>query len=195
VPLDEDARALLGSFTESLVILSKIPVLVLNPESRLRPSAPVVFCTDYGPSPRTLEHAITTAKRIGTRLVLLSVADESRRLAEFASQLAIVGAPMAVVAPPEQDLERARRWCDQAILLAKKRDVEAEWIKIPSERGITAHLQEYFETHPPACIVVSARSGRLASALLGSVTRQIIRMAPCPVANAAGERPAPSLMH
>lgn len=175
------ARALLGSFTESLVILSKVPVLVLNPESQLKPDGPVVFCTDCGPSPRTLEHAIATAKRIGTRLVFLFVSDESRRLAEFASQLAIVGAPMAVVAPPEQDLERAQRWCEQALRAAEKAGIHAEWVKIPSTRGITTHIQEYVERQPPSCIIVSARSGRLASALLGSVTRQVIRTAPCPV--------------
>ena len=175
------ARALLGSFTESLVVLSKIPVLVLNPESRLNPKAPVVFCTDCGPSPRTLEHAIATTKRIGTRLIFISVADESRRIAEFASQLAVIGAPMAVVAPPDQDLEHAVRWREHALRACEKAGVEAEWVKIPSTRGVVSHIQEYVDHHPPACIVVSARSGRLASALLGSVTRQIIRTAPCPV--------------
>jgi nucleotide-binding universal stress UspA family protein len=175
------ARALLGSFTESLVVLSKIPVLVLNPDSRIHREGPVVFCTDCGASPRTLAHAIATAKRLGTGLVFLTVLDESRRLAEFASQLAVVGAPMSVVAPPEQDLERSKSWFESALRAAKKEGVKAQCVSLNSTRGIAHHALEYLESHPPACIVVSARSGRFASTLLGSVTRQLIRGAPCPV--------------
>ena len=66
-------RGFLGSFAETLILYSAVPVIAVPPKSKLRNAlSPILFPTDFGrESSAAFDRCVTFAKTLGARVVLL----------------------------------------------------------------------------------------------------------------------------
>lgn len=156
-------RALLGSVAETVVRKARRPVLVVKPGRRspLEPIADfrVVVAVDFSPaSIEAIAQAAGLARMMEGRLYLVHVCDLSEPTRDRAAER------LDVIAE-----ELRARGIPAATSVA--------WASDPA-KAIVAEV----EGDPRAVIAIGTRgSGRLAQLLLGSVARDVVRNAPCPV--------------
>ena len=170
-------RVLLGSFAESLVSHSELPVLIVGPETvPVESIRRVWFPTDLSVTSRSaFDYAIEMARLWNAEL---TVYHKVPHLLEYTSTFQ-QDAP---------DLEMRMRYGE-----LKRVEVDA-WAADAGERGVRADaildddsgdLAESILLRAsqlgPAMVVMESKSGPLSSMLLGSVTRTVIRSSRCPV--------------
>jgi nucleotide-binding universal stress UspA family protein len=186
------ARLLLGSFAETLLLHSTIPVLVVGPhvETSLstRKRSRILFSTDFGPS------AYPTFKKVvALARAQQSVTNPSAKITLFhclphptepivRSGVYLLGG--GYVSFPDymtDEEQRKRKLAEEYVKAAKKMGVTVEIGLNPGHDG-TAHaiVQEALAENANL-IAMAAESGRVSAALIGSVTRQVVRTANCPV--------------
>jgi len=171
------SRLVLGSFAETLVLHSPLPVLVVGPKEEAAPVMEVfLFPTDFS----------EPSKSVFSRLLDIAVAAKARvRIFHKIEYLyPALGYPFVV--PPvtadsiesmrDEVRERASSWLN----LAQMRGVQAE---VVVESGAESTLECLLRAAemPGTVIAMAAQSGAVASAIAGSLTRQTLRSAPCPV--------------
>lgn len=172
-------RLLLGSFAETLVLKSPIPVLVVNP--KVNPTAKlknILFPTDFSErSKEAFDEILLIAKRLDCKILLFH---------KVQYLYPSFGYPFVV--PPVSE-ESMREYA------IRYRQVAEEWVQEGRSRGILvkAHVcgksgyavDEITKTAKKlgssGIIAMASQSGRFTSMLLGSLTRQVLRNAPCPV--------------
>jgi nucleotide-binding universal stress UspA family protein len=170
------SRFLVGSFAETLILMSRIPVLTVNPkcnEAKAKISK-VLFPTDFSQaSRRGFESAIALTKQLGARLCLYYKTPEVISAA-FPEALA---AYQYAEETTEQLKTSGEAWTDWA----RKRGVEAELVFDESPGDPDQAIVAFAADLKPELIAMVAQRGPAAAALLGSTTRHVIREADCPV--------------
>lgn len=171
-------RWFVGSFAETLMLSSDVPLLIVNPRLRRGRVRDILFPTDFSvQSYEAFKQVIGLAAALGQRIEIFHKVD-----------LPLTpGTEVAFYAHPnivhlfEEDVE------------ARKRQAE-EWAKLAAQHGVTAKI--HFETRvmgsaaesilkyvkkKPTLIAMASHSGRLASVYLGSTSRRVVRAADVPV--------------
>jgi nucleotide-binding universal stress UspA family protein len=172
------ARAILGSFAETLIHRSEVPLLIVNPEHE-EPSdlGKILFSTDFSPESRlAFDQLIGFAKSLNSRVrlfhkigYLLSPGLEPT----FGYPL-----PAGVIkAELESCQAEARLWVDSAA----KQGVTVEVAIDSTTVGSAAAAVLAESAREKASIAMAAQSGPASSILLGSTTRKVLREAPHPV--------------
>lgn len=173
------ARFLMGSFAESLVLKSPLPTLVVNP--KVHPSGEIkhiLFPTDFCDKSRVaFERVVDLAAESRAGILLFH---KLRYLyPEF-------GYPFVV---PNVSIDSLKNFEDAALSQAN------EWALWGENHGVNvrAHvsskagyaLDEILRISEKlgssGMIAMASQSGPIASVILGSLTRQVLREAPCPV--------------
>lgn len=172
------SRWFLGSFAESLILHSPIPVLVVSPEVRpFRRVTHVVFPTDFSPASRTtFERVVSLAKQMKLDLMIFHQHEPIYPQMPYPFLVPAVYGPS--IARREAELEdEAEMWA----AWARARGVPTVF-HIGKRRGGAAEaIVRAAGKFRHGMIAMASQSGPVASALLGSVTRQVIRSAKCPV--------------
>lgn len=176
-------RLLLGSFAESVLVHSPIPVVTLGPEcSSSGLQNKILFATDFGPAATETFHRILVfAKSMHACVTLFHI------IPQKIEPLIQTGAYLLgggwVTAPEylseEEHLKRklADFWVDEARHLGISVDVRFE-----STRGDLGELiLKESKTSNIGWIAMMAESGHVKSTLVGSTTREVVRHAHCPV--------------
>lgn len=172
-------RFFLGSFAETMMLKSSIPLLIANPTM---PAAPTLkralFATDLSESSRTaFATFLPTAKALGARVVLYTKG-------EFA--MPTEGIPVMALSSNYRDYlqpdtearaQHAQKWIDEASRAGVKATLIVDEKLGTTSAGIIAAAKR----EKVGLIALAARSGPVASAMLGSVSRQVVRRAPIPV--------------
>lgn len=173
------SRLFLGSFAETLLLLSKVPLLVIHPKNPpIRKFKRLGFPTDFSAQDaKTFRKVISLAQRLKMSISLIHQVD-------YQALSPVIGI--------EMDLNRKefeKRW------FAQKQKQLDQFRKLAEKRGVkvdTYLLQEGKDSIPDAIcrfakrkhldlLLVTAHRGQLASFLLGSFARAVVRAAPCPV--------------
>jgi nucleotide-binding universal stress UspA family protein len=171
------SRWILGSFAETLVLQSPLPVLVVGPkEASDRKMETFLFPTDFSaPSQAVFRRLLDVAVDAGARVRLFH---------KIEYLYPALGYPF-VVPPVSADSIEA--------LTNEVRDRAASWLKLAEAAGVRAEavVESGSESTldcllraaaaPGTVIAMAAQSGPVSSALVGSLTRQTLRAAPCPV--------------
>lgn len=172
------ARFFLGSFAETLVLSSPLPLLVVNPRAEsTRAPKRILFPTDFSDGSReAFAWVRALSRQLGAELHIfhrtLLGRDPSRAAFE----------PPAVpeelwMRLQEGRLSTGRRWLEEA----RSAGLSAE-LHVSRSRASVADAVSAAAKRLAPCLVVVASHGNTATArLLGSVARQLVRDAPCPV--------------
>lgn len=167
-------RLFLGSFTETLLLRTPVPLLITNPKTPWDPAfRHILFATDFAQgSLEAFDSAISFAKRVGAKITLFHRLD-----------------PESVVLPPPgfivfQDLKE-RKIERQAKALKLKEKAEREGVQIEIEIDTEHHrvVPAILSAADRLKVSLIAMSARKSSEFLavGSIPRKVVREAPCPV--------------
>jgi len=171
------SRWVLGSFAETLTLLSDVPVLVVGPDVKeVKRFELMIFPTDLRDEKYpSYEHTLELAAELNCRILLY------HKVKHFPLMGLNRGvSPEPVDAVPEDTValrKKALHWKDAAV----RAGVPIE-VTIDDEPGDAAHgILRFAKNHPNGLITIPFATTELQTLLLGSVTRQVIRSAPLPV--------------
>jgi nucleotide-binding universal stress UspA family protein len=165
-------RLVSGSFVETLVLHSPIPVLAVNlgaPE--LRRPRHILFPTDLDRSSRrAFSETVRMAKRLGASLTLLHK----------------VVVPVDVNARVLFEYERAVRKANTLTAnawarWARRQGVKARAIVDDGAGDAASTVVRAAKRAKAGLVAMASHKGPVEAAILGSVTRQVLRQAGCPV--------------
>lgn len=177
------SRLLLGSFAETLLLRSPVPIIVAG--ARMRPQmgfTTIVFPTDFAEDAKPVfRRVIGIAREWGARVVLYHSTPLPMEPV-YREGFFLAGSPWIPI-QESYDRERGRderhvhAWAEWA----KHQGVEVETILDTDSRNVAESIVELAREREAGWIIMAAHSGALSSALLGSVTRKVARAADCPV--------------
>lgn len=180
-------RFILGSFAESLLLQSEVPVCVVGVHAtKTKTSKTILFPTEFGEhSKESFRHVLQLAKDLKSEILLLHAItrpieslfdlDTRPRVYNYKGQMLTLD--QIVEHQIENQSHRAQQWIDWA----KKEDVSASYFIDSSFKGVDDLVLEAIAQHEADLVVMEAQSGPMSAALLGSFTRNVVRKAPCPV--------------
>jgi nucleotide-binding universal stress UspA family protein len=168
-------RFLLGSFAETLILQSHIPVLAVNPGAHApQVISKILYPTEFNQAARDeFEHVVRLGLELGAKVTL------------YYKEPPLGGDP-SMVAPVSFDYleqqaevrkEVAQTWVSWAAGLGAK--VTAEFDNQPG--NVVDALTDYAATEKFDLIAMVSQASRVTAVMLGSVSRQVLRQAPCPV--------------
>lgn len=179
-------RLFLGSFAETLLLRSQIPVLVTHPKSskdagkRKGSIRKIVFPSDLGPgSRRSFHRALALARACHARLVLVhGIPHPVEPLIQSGTTLLGGGwlpSTEFITRAEEAARKTLKHWVNEALQAGVKATFTIQTAPLPVRDIVLSAARK------ADLIAMSAESGPMATALVGSVTRQVVREAQCPV--------------
>lgn len=175
-------RLFLGSFAETLMLESKIPMLVIGPHAGTAKIGRILFATDFGWTSEALFAKVVALARDQRAQITLfhSIPRPVDAIVESSVFLISGGYPSFPDFVAENESEK-RKLADRYVESARKQDVQVE-LKFDSQRNsVTEAILEAADKSSSSMIAMAAESGPVASALVGSIARQVVRGARCPV--------------
>lgn len=180
-------RFLLGSFAESLLLQSEIPVCVIGAHAtRTRSSRSILFPTEFGEhSKQNFNHVLQLAKKMKSDVVLLhaitrpieSLFDLETRPQMYNYEGRMLSLDQILEEQVEAQSRRAQLWVDGAA----RHGVVVTHVIDSSFKPVDELIFDAAEDNDCDLIVMEAQSGPMSAALLGSYTRNVVRKAHCPV--------------
>ncbi len=170
-------RLFLGSFAESLVLHSPVPVLTVRTAGRAtKKTKKILFPTDFSEgSKKVFAHVLGTAKSLQADVTVFHV--------DFRPNFGFSGSRWKAIRKEalQQEGERGLRLARPFLDLAKAAGVRAVFEAIASSHSPAEAVAGYATRHGFQMIAMSAKSGGVSSLILGSVARQVVRTSDVPV--------------
>lgn len=168
-------RLFLGSFAETLLLNSELPILTVGPKINvIRPIQNILFATDFKEgSKRTFNYVLSLAKSMKARLTVF-----------HALQPIVV--PYGSGWVPDENFFReleestndvAKMWVTDA----EAKGVSAQFKILSNVTSVSEEIISFAKDKSIDMVALSAQSGAFEASLLGSIARQVVRGAPCPV--------------
>ncbi|MBI1860255.1 MAG: universal stress protein [Deltaproteobacteria bacterium] len=172
------SRFLLGSFAETLIMQSDIPVLLVSPKTvEATKFKEILVPTDFSDkSKETLKRVAALASQMGSKVVLF-------HQVEYLTQYTLdqFGAVPAYQKYVDDDVKQREqtgaKWCEEL----QARGVKAECVLNKKGSFAADAILAQAKKRKSSIIAMASQTGPVASVLLGSVCRQVIRAAQCPV--------------
>ena len=171
------ARLFLGSFAESLLLHSSLPILMVGSGTHhLRKYDQILFPTDFGPqSELVFPIVLNLAKELRSKLILFHSIQKPIHL-----PLRFVP-PGALETGIEAEKERLLKKSKSYIEMGNPYGVEVNVVIECSETAAATEILNFSQDHKIPLIAMPAQSGAIASTIAGSTTRHVVRGAHCPV--------------
>lgn len=180
-------RFLLGSFAESLLLQSSVPVCVISAHAtHTRSTKCILFPTEFGEhSKANYRHVLDLAKKLKSEVVLLhaiarpieSLFDLETRPKVYNYEGRMLSLDQIIEEQIEAQSRRAQQWVDGAARMG----VMVSHVIDSSFKPVDELVLDAASAHECDLIVMEAQSGPMSAALLGSYTRNVVRKAECPV--------------
>ncbi len=177
------SRLLLGSFTETLLLRSKVPVMVVGPHMRhIDRFRTGLIPTKFGDiSKQVFMQTVEMAREWGSNLILYhSITRPIEPVYQSGSYM--LGSPWVPV--QEFYLQEKQRYERQASAWARwaaQQGVPVEVVLDADVRSVAENIARLARLRQVDWIAMESQRGTLAAALVGSVTRQVVRGSQCPV--------------
>jgi len=176
------SRLILGSFAESTLLYARVPVMVVGSHSESKGFRKVLFATDFGlKSDSIFQEVLPLVKDLGATLTIFhSVSHPVEPVIQSGTFLlggGWIDLPEYMTQVEAMNRKQAELWSVQA----EEQGVESEVVFIPSGGSVSRSTIDYAQSHGIGLITLAAESGPIASTLIGSICRQIVRNAHCPV--------------
>ncbi|MDG0816398.1 universal stress protein [Bdellovibrio svalbardensis] len=180
-------RFILGSFAESLLLQSEVPVYVVGAQcTHTTAIKNILFPTEFGDhSKDNFRHVLEFAKMFQAEITLFhavarpieSLFDLDTRPKVYNYKGKMLTLDQILEHQVEHQTQRAHRWMDWAL----KEGVPASFRVDTSFQAIDKLILESVDRDGIDLIIMEAQSGPMSAAILGSYTRNIVRAAHCPV--------------
>lgn len=180
-------RFILGSFAESLLLQSEVPVYVIGAQcTHTQGIKNIMFPTEFGEhSKDNYRHVLELAKQFGAEITLFhciarpieSLFDLDTRPKVYNYKGKMLTLDQIVEHQIEHQTQRAHHWIEWA----EREGVRANFQVDSSFEGIDKLILSAIDRHNVDLIIMEAQSGPMSAALLGSYTRNVVRAAHCPV--------------
>lgn len=177
------SRLFFGSFAETLLLTSRIPVLTFNPESKVnKKMVTVLFPTDFSPAcQKVLELVVPMVKKAGGKLVLYYHPVNEQALVNMLA----VGPTNAWAEQANDLLAQSRREMKQKVEelgeQVRLQGIRAEAVFGSGKGDLSSGILSQAKKSAVDMIIMTCQSGKLGAAVLGSATRQVVRASPVPV--------------
>jgi nucleotide-binding universal stress UspA family protein len=170
-------RFLFGSFAETLVLMSDIPVLLVSPKTQpARAVRHILFPTDLSPkSNEVFETVLSLAAEHRSKLTLFHKVEY---LTDFSSP---AFAPETYQKFFDEDLLRRQRELSQLADTARARGLKVDIVMNKRGTSIVEAIVSAVRKQKSDLVALASQTGPVTTALLGSVTRQLVRTCPSPV--------------
>ncbi len=177
------SRLLMGSFAETLLLQSKLPVLTVGPKTKsVSNMKTILFPTDLsGESFHSFKRVLELARELKSQVILFhSIVNLTEPV--FQSGIYLLGggwipAPLFLEKRETFQREVATRWMNKT----KHYNVPVEFYLDKSSDSVVDSVLKFSVDKSIPLIAMVAQSGPIASAILGSVTRQVVKTSLCPV--------------
>lgn len=165
-----------GSFAESLLRSSQVPVCVLGAHAtKTNSTQRILFPTDFGEhSQANFQHALELGQRWQAEILLLHAAT---RFSSYNQLEKMQSLGQRIAAQLEKLSEKAQKW----VTHAQQRGVHVEHILDMSFRPVDDLIIQTAAENACDLIFMEAQSSALTAALLGSYTHNVVRRSDCPV--------------
>ncbi len=177
-------RLLLGSFAETLLLHSDVPVLVIGGHSseHALDLQRIVFATDLGPHSKELfEKTVFQAQQLHSELFLFHALPNPVEPVLQSGMYLLGGGwvPMHQFFAEDAEFRRTRlkEWAEWAT----SKGVRCEWALEETPGSISEAVCHFAEVNKASLISMAAQSGPVATALIGSIVRQVVRQSQVPV--------------
>lgn len=180
-------RFILGSFAESLLMDSSIPVLVVGAHAtKARGVKNILFPTEFGDhSKENFSHVLKLAKLLHSEITLFhAIARPIESLFDLDTRPRMYnyeGNMLSLDQIVELQIENRRAKADGWVQWARSEGVTAHSIVDSSFKGVDELILTAINQNNADIVVMEAQSGPMSAALLGSYTRNVVRKAVCPV--------------
>lgn len=180
-------RFMLGSFAESLLLQSEIPVCVVGSHTeKTKSSKNILFPTEFGEhSKDNFRYVMQVAKKLNADITLLhaitrpieSLFDLDTKPRVYNFQGRMLTLEQIIEHQIENQSHKAQLWVDWAA----KEGITAHLLIDNSFKSVDDLIIESVHKNDTDLVIMEAQSGPLSAALLGSYTRNVVRRSPCPV--------------
>ncbi|MCM0606279.1 MAG: universal stress protein [Xanthomonadaceae bacterium] len=181
-------RMMMGSFAEQLLLQSKVPVFIIGNETEKlntrwnQKPIHILIANDLSnPSSSFFSKALGLAQSLEAKITLLRAVT---RPAEMVLQSGVYLLSGGFIPTPifmRQEDERLKNAANIILHEAEKQHIQTEMILDNNAQSVVQSILSHAKESNASFIVMAAESGQVASTLLGSITRQVVRLAPCPV--------------
>jgi nucleotide-binding universal stress UspA family protein len=178
----ETTRPPLGGFVLSLIYQTHIPVLVINAKTAAkRPVKRIAFATDFTKgSEIAFNTVIRIARELQSEIVLLHILP-TLPYSELAASSGVAGGWTAVEVFLKKEetaiKKKAAKWLEHA----KRERVSTSFELVTGTLAIADSISKIAEQSKCDIIAMTEKTGPIASLILGSVTRSVLRDADKPV--------------
>lgn len=175
-------RFWLGSFVETLVMQSSVPVISLNPATKSPLNiTSILLPTDLkDASKKSILKILPLAKKLGAKVYLLHVLRD-------VEAFSVGGAPYMTPVSQEfyaqtiQDIKQdTKANLDKLVARCKKSGVSCEGIFVNTIDSVTDVILRVAKQKKIKLVAMSAVSGPIETLVTGGVTRQVVRYGECP---------------
>lgn len=176
-------RLALGSFAETLVLISKIPVMIMNP-GRQKPSEirKILLPTDLSkPSEKFVMAMTEQAKKWGAELVLFYKQPDPLDPIIQQGVYSLGGGWVSVQDYIDAEMDRKRAEINKLERMISKSGVRVRHRIDSSPLGLVESIDKAAASEKADMIAVLTKAGPMSSALLGSVARGLARESSVPV--------------
>lgn len=179
------SRLLMGSFAESLMLLSKVPVLVVphQKDASAKSSFDAILVpTDFGPGcDPVLKKIISFAKSNHSSITLYHRFQHPvEPFLKFGVYL-LGGGSLTFPELMSKEEQKKRRHADRIVQMGAKLGVDVKVEFVGGEGNTAQAIVERASSDKANLIVMSTSMAPAKAMVLGTVTRQVVRDAPCPV--------------
>ncbi|HEY8272365.1 MAG TPA: universal stress protein [Pseudobdellovibrionaceae bacterium] len=180
-------RFFLGSFAETLLVYSKIPILVIGAGAKIETNFNrILFPTEFGEyAHEVFRRTVSAAKQMGASIIIYHVVPMPARIVMdtgyYPSLYGVEGEMVSredfLKIQQEHQSLRAEAWADWA----KGEGVNCSFKVESVEEAIDILIYREAVAERADLIMMEGQSGPIKVALLGSIARNVVRTGPCPV--------------
>jgi len=177
-------RLLLGSFSEALLVYSKVPVLIIGPEVKhVHSFERILFASRLQFRSRSLFRKIIRIAQVFKSTVILfhTVAHPIDSLIQSGVYLLGGGSWVPSHNYFGNDIDRQTRQAEAWAIWARHQGVPTEYVIDSLGGPVVKSILTVAEKENVGLIVMERRAGPMESVLLGSITKEVIRSASYPV--------------
>ncbi|GIL17707.1 MAG: hypothetical protein BroJett040_14580 [Oligoflexia bacterium] len=172
----------MGGFAESLITTSRVPILIMN--THTRPSlklSSVLFPTDFQQdSKRALLHLEPILRKFDAHVILYNLVERQNIYppdVQYSWSNASRSFTIASQSVEKTRQKKAKEWIHHL----EDQNVKCSSVIKPQKRNLSSSILDIAKKNHVGLIAMSSTSGPLAQALLGSVARDVLLQAKCPV--------------
>ncbi len=185
-------RLMLGSFAEELLLQSQVPVLVTGVHAGEEHSSHplvqddqplrILLANDLVDSSTPIfEKAFELTTRLKAHMTLLTAMPRPAEQVFQSGVYLISGGWVAADVLLKDEAARQRQVGAQLVARAHESGIPGQLIVDEQTPSVVDSILKHARETQADFILMAAESGPIATALIGSVTRQVVRSAPCPV--------------